>query len=49
MEEETVEKTWKGIEDIVIKTLLSADTTIRRKFAKRSSMYNCYSLTGKET
>jgi len=46
VEEAIIEKTWKQIEDIVIKTLLSADSKLRRKFSKRSSMYNCYSLTG---
>ena len=48
VEEEVIEKTVGQIEDIVIKTLLSVDEDIRNKFSERNSMYNCYSLTGKD-
>jgi len=44
--EEVVKRTCNQIEEIVIKTLLSADSNIRSQFSKRNSMYNCYSLTG---
>ena len=41
-----VERLWKRIGDIVIRTLLCADNRLRNKFSARKSMYNCYNLTG---
>ena len=43
---EGVERLWKRIGDIVIRTLLCADNRLRNKFSARQSMYNCYNLTG---
>ena len=47
VEEEVIERAIAQIEEIVIKTLLSVDSDMKNEFSKKSSMYNCYSLTGK--
>jgi len=46
VEEEVIERAIAQIEEIVIKTLLSVDSDMKNEFSKKSSMYNCYSLTG---
>ena len=47
VDEDALQNIKNQINDIVIKTLLSVDSNIRKDFLERSSMYNCYSLTGK--
>ena len=46
VDEDAIRNIKNQINDIVIKTLLSVDSNIRKDFSERSSMYNCYSLTG---
>jgi len=46
VEQQKIDQTWRQIEDIVIKTFLSALPTIEEEFSKKKSLYNCYSLTG---